>query len=483
MAAALIGWVSVCGAGLAGTGMAVDAPQAALGQVTQPPAPWSVSPEDKSHLLHLQTIDGRSLSVGLIEVTEQGVVHYELDGAEGHVPIDDVLVLTPTGDEPPPVSALPPGALSLYLADGGLLRGVLLAGDKAAPRVLSVDVGRGHLARISFNSLSGIRTTQTESAALEQSFQAQLAGRRPGRDTMIIAHEGKAVVVPGSLESLTAGGWTFRFGNRTRSAGLDEAYGFVLGAQLASPSALPAKVVLWNGNRFTARILSAIRGELRLDAGPLGKITLPWEMIRRIDLRSERVVYVSDLTPSRVEQHTLLGTSWPVQQDRTVTGGPIRLGGITHDKGLGVHAYTALSYDLGGAYERFSAVVGVDDAVAPNGSVVFRVKLDGKPIFDSSNRKQDNQKGARGSPPARSASEQTSGCLRGGGVPRAISVDVRGGRLLTLECDTADGLDLSDHGDWANAILIRARSEAAGKTPPARSAGKEAEEHPRGEGR
>jgi hypothetical protein len=179
-------------------------------------------------LLHLQTIDARSLSVGLIEVTEQGVVHYELDGAEGHVPIDDVLVLTPTGDEPPPVSALPPGALSLYLADGGLLRGVLLAGDKAAPRVLSVDVGRGHLARISFNSLSGIRTTQTESAALEQSFQAQLAGRRPGRDTMIIAHEGKAVVVPGSLESLTAGGWTFRFGNRTRSAGLDEAYGFVL---------------------------------------------------------------------------------------------------------------------------------------------------------------------------------------------------------------------------------------------------------------
>ena len=436
MSAALVAWVGVCGAGVVGPGTA-SAPR----------------------LLHLHTLDARLLKVGLVEIAERGVVHYEVNGVKGNIPLDDVLALAPTGSAQAPTSPPQNNVLTFYLADGGVLRGALLDRDKAAPRVLSVDIGQGHVARVSFDSLSGIRTRQAEIVAVEQTFHRRLASRRPGRDTMVIAREGKAVVVPGSLESLASNGWAFRFGERTRSAGLDEAYGFVLGAQLTAPKVLPASVVLRNGNHFTARILSADRGKLRLDAGLLGKITLPWEMIRRIDLRSERVVYVSDLTPSRVERHTLLGTSWPVTHDRNVTGGPIRLGGKTYAKGLGVHAYTSLSYELGGGFERFSAVVGVDDSVAPNGSVVFRVKLDGKAIFDSSERQKEHQQEVPKQPPARNASEEVNSYLRGGAVPRTVSVDVRGGHLLTLECDVADALDLSDHGNWAGAMLIRARTK------------------------
>ena len=368
MPAALVAWVAVCGAGW---GMTSDSPLPAPTQVAQPPASRSASTDGKSPLLHLRTLDARSLKVALVEIAERGVFRYELDGVKGNIPLDDVLMLAPSGDGQAATSP-PPNALTFYLADGGTLRGTLLDRNKAAPRVLSVDIGQGHIARISFNSLSGIRTRQAEIVVVERTFQTQLASRRPGRDTMVISREGKAVVVPGSLESLSTAGWTFRLGERTRSAGLDEAYGFVLGAQLTAPKVLPAGVILRNGNRFTARIISADRATLRFDAGLLGKMTLPWQMIRRIDLRSKRVVYVSDLTPSRVEQHTLLGASWPVRHDRNVAGGPIRLGGKRYAKGLGVHSYTSLSYELGGAYERFSAVVGVDDSVAPRGSVVFR---------------------------------------------------------------------------------------------------------------
>lgn len=476
MPAAFVAWVGVCGAGVVGAGIAPDAARVTRAPAAQPPTTRQPSDDGSPPLCHLHTLDARSIEVGLVEITERGVVRYDLNGVEGSIALDDVMALAPAAGGRTSASTLPSNALVFYLADGGVLRGALLDPDKAAPRLLLVDLGQGHVARISFGSLSGIRTRQAKIAIVEKTFQRRLASRRAGRDTLVLARKGKAVVVPGSLESLTPEGWTFRLGGRTRSAGLDEAYGFVLGAQLVAPKVLPARVVLRNRNRFTARILSADRGALHLDAGLLGNMTLPWEMIRRLDLRSERVVYLSDLTPSRVKQHTLLGTSWPMMPDRNVTGGPIRLGGKTYAKGLGVHAFTSLSYELGGAYERFSAVVGVDDSMAPNGSVVFRVKLDDRLVFDSSDRaqgrKQDRnttQEENKASP-ARSASEARDNILRGGGIPRSVSVDVRGGHRLTLECDSADELDLSDHGDWAGAILIRSRSKASAKTSPARSA-------------
>ena len=96
-----------------------------------------------------------------IEIAERGAFRYELDGVKGDIPLDDVLVLAPAGDKQAPTSP-PPNALTFYLADGGTLRGTLLDRDKAAPRVLSVDIGQGHIARISFDSLSGIRTRQAE---------------------------------------------------------------------------------------------------------------------------------------------------------------------------------------------------------------------------------------------------------------------------------------------------------------------------------
>ncbi|MBK8269018.1 MAG: NPCBM/NEW2 domain-containing protein [Planctomycetes bacterium] len=95
-----------------------------------------------------------------------------------------------------------------------------------------------------------------------------------------------------------------------------------------------------------------------------------------------------------------------------------------------MHGYSSLTYELKGEFERFSAVIGVDDSVGGSGSVVFRVLGDGKALFESR-------------------------VMRGGDAPESVVVDLAGLDRLTLECDTADELDLSDHADWANAVLIR----------------------------
>ncbi len=66
----------------------------------------------------------------------------------------------------------------------------------------------------------------------------------------------------------------------------------------------------------------------------------------------------------------------------------------------------------------------------PRGSVVFRVRGDGRLLFES-------------------------GETTGSDPPREIAVDVAGVRRLTLECDESGDLDLGDHADWAAARLIR----------------------------
>jgi len=134
-----------------------------------------------------------------------------------------------------------------------------------------------------------------------------------------------------------------------------------------------------------------------------------------------------------VRSRGALGESWPIRPDRCVLGGPIRLGGRRFDRGLGVHAPCEVVYELGGRFRRLLAKVGIDDASNGLGSVVFVVIGDGEELW-------------------------RSGVIRGGDAPVVVSVDVRGVRRVTLRAEEADGLDIGDLADWADARLVREAS-------------------------
>ncbi len=381
--------------------------------------------------LRLGLIDGRTLAADQISLAEDGRIRYRHDDKIHETAIEDLLRITPESPRDSATRAMT-HSREFHLADGGLLTGRILPPGDADPRAIPVDIGHETTVRIPYRALAAVRFAIDEIDEVEQTFRKRIASRTPGRDTLIIAKEGRAVVVPGSLESLDPHGWTFRFGNRTRSGSLDQVYGFVLGAPPIPANPLPATVLMTGGNRFTARLSAADAETVTLDAGPLGRLTLPWSSIRLIDLRSDRIVYLSDLKPNRTVQRSMPGADWPPRPDANVTGGPIRLAGKTYARGLGVHAYTAVSYSLDGQYERFSTIVGIDDAVAPYGSVVFRIVTDSQVAYESKT-------------------------LRAGRAPETVSVDLTGVHELTLVCDVADELDLSDHADWANAMLVRTR--------------------------
>ncbi|WP_165226463.1 NPCBM/NEW2 domain-containing protein [Aquisphaera insulae] len=122
-------------------------------------------------------------------------------------------------------------------------------------------------------------------------------------------------------------------------------------------------------------------------------------------------------------------------------GAPLRIGDRTYPKGLGHHASGEIRVDLAGRFQSFDAEVGVQWQ-GPNrdGSVVFRVFVDGRKAFDS-------------------------GVMRQADPPRAVSVATKGAAELTLVVDDAGDGILCDCADWALARLT-IDPAAKGERPP-----------------
>jgi TolB-like protein len=93
------------------------------------------------------------------------------------------------------------------------------------------------------------------------------------------------------------------------------------------------------------------------------------------------IVFLSDL------EWTSASNGWgPVELDMTNggdkegDGSRINLGGRIYQKGLGVHAYSEILYNLDGKYSRFLADIGLE---SDKGTVVFEVWVDGNQVYSS----------------------------------------------------------------------------------------------------
>lgn len=143
--------------------------------------------------------------------------------------------------------------------------------------------------------------------------------------------------------------------------------------------------------------------------------------------------FMSDLTPTAAT--TGYGT---IGKDVTVKNLPITLNGVVYAKGIGAHAVSSITFNLGGNYSAFLSDVGVDDEVNPKGigTVQFKVIGDGVTLYDS-------------------------GIVSNGVPPKSINISVAGVQTLTLLADNGgDDIDY-DHADWAGARLLSSSAPAA----------------------
>ena len=139
---------------------------------------------------------------------------------------------------------------------------------------------------------------------------------------------------------------------------------------------------------------------------------------------------LSDLKPTGIQTRSVFGIDWPVRFDLAVGTRTMTMHGRRYAKGIGVHAYSEITFALDTDYRSFAATVGIDDRVRPAGQVIFRVLGDGRELFNS-------------------------GLVTGQDSPKNIIVSLSGVRVLKLVVDEAEQLDIGDHANWASARLLK----------------------------
>lgn len=165
-------------------------------------------------------------------------------------------------------------------------------------------------------------------------------------------------------------------------------------------------------------------------------VTSPLDVVAR----PEGEVSVSDL-PFLSSSNGLgpverdLSNRWLQAED----GFPIKLGGTRYAKGLGTMAPSSVEVYLGGACSRFTAAVGIDDAIMTRfsgrfgdkdreGDAVFRVLADGEVVY-------------------------TSDVVRTGDPARTIDISVADVERLELVVDPWDDDNYWDEASWGAPLL------------------------------
>lgn len=440
-------------------------------------AMWCASP---SATVTAQTVEGRSIDGTWVGVSDGGSLLIERQGQRVSLNIPDLLSISwPTtappseiappsqratpasvggpASSPSPDAASSPGVVPaqgatpasvrgrassapqstdtppdrpilVLLRDGSAIPGHLASGDA---KTISIETAMLPRLTVPLTQVAAVRFTAIRQPEAEAAFDRAMTDKDISQDVLIIAGDGKAQVLRGVIESLEPAGGSFRWRERAIPIPADRAAGVVLAAATAGVSAkLPAACHLDDGSIWCGTISAGDRDSITLKLGIGESIRLPLRELREIRFVSDKVTFLSDLEPAKVEFEPFGSTRWHWRRDHSVTNRPLRIAGQAFTRGIGVHSKTILTYTLDGRATRLAATIGIDDNARPQGNVIFRVIADGKEAFNS-------------------------GPVTGSDSPRPILVPLQNAKSLQLIVDFGEDLDLGDQANWCNVRVIR----------------------------
>ncbi len=240
----------------------------------------------------------------------------------------------------------------------------------------------------------------------------------------------------GLIRSIAEGKLTGTFDGQDRTINQARIVAFVaadLGLKQASGL---ANCLLADGSQIRGSIEKLVDDQFALRFPGGGTATIPWSRVVNIGMESDRLVWLSDLSPISNEQEPIVTSPRPTQFDKSVDGNLLTLRSsrqpapLVFSKGLGVHAYSRLVYPNAG-FDRLTAIVGLDAETQGHGDCIFLVRGDGIELWSQRVRASDD--------------------------PLPIDIDVSNVREISLIVEPGAELDLADHANWCNVRLLRTK--------------------------
>jgi hypothetical protein len=347
------------------------------------------------------------------------------------------------------------GAAWVRFADARPQSADVLAGGHARVELVGGDVLRGRVAGGRDEQLTIALLGEVEvSISIEVMRSIVFPDRLPlaGASALAPAEEGDRLYrrigdnldrIDGAVEGFDANGLRFDSVLGSRAFTWDEVGAlfvetFEVDQGEGAASRRPVVCDLVDGSRLRGSLERLDRGGCRLVAAGGTRIQLPISVLSEVSLDDGSVAYLSDLSPSAVEEGSPfgddLGASWPHRMDRSVLGAPLVANARTYSRGIGVHSPSRLTFSLGAQWDELRGLVAIDDQVLrlpERGSVVFRVLVDGELAW-------------------------ASGVVRGGMPPVPLPpVKLTGATELVLECDMSVDFSVADRADWLRMVLVK----------------------------
>jgi hypothetical protein len=331
-----------------------------------------------------------------------------------------------------PAVALPNGLkyTEVALTDGSLLHGSRFAlKGKEVEITLAVS---GQVVRVPLATVVSI-LNDAHDPAMRQKWQ-EFLGKKRNQDFLAINLKGTLNGLEGTISGNDNGRIVFEFerqGERRKSE-LDPAkvQGMILLNSLGpqAPSSL-CQVHDVNQNILIASRVAGDAKAFEISTVSGAKFEYPAASIARLDYRSDKLVYLSDLKPTDTIEKTKQGRKDIWRVDRNLENSSLQLEGQVYPKGLCLHAHTELAYALDGKYKEFKTILGMDDLVGGDGHPIVRIEADGKELFKGTLSRKDRR--------------------------RDLALDVKGVKQLRIIVTSGGLFDFGDHVDFADAKLSK----------------------------
>ncbi len=378
---------------------------------------------DAADTVKLRTLAGKTVEGELISINEKEIVVRGKDG-----PISTLALEVLDIDLPTSAATGEAKFSDVELVDGSLLHvsKFSLKGNQIELKLLGGADVKLPLAAISY------LLNDAQDAKTREEWQGFLATR--GNQDLLAVKDptGKVNPLPGTFGSGDDAGETIEFdptGAPKRQLKLarihamsfwrkrdPDAPSAVCRVHDAAKNMLAASKVAFDENGFSVTTAAGV------------EVKYPRGMVARVDYSQGKLAYLSDLEPKVIERSDL---EWidHYRRDRGLDGGPLRIAKDSYTKGLALHAYTELIYDIGGQYKELKTVVGADPKIGGDSDAKLMIEADGQKLFTADITRKTE--------------------------PRAITLDVRNVKLLRIVVSSNRLLGLGDHVNLADAKVSK----------------------------
>ena len=142
-----------------------------------------------------------------------------------------------------------------------------------------------------------------------------------------------------------------------------------------------------------------------------------------------RRTWLAQLRPSEVHQEGAFGHVWPWQVNRNLYGGPLSLNQQVVESVSSCTVRARLTWPIPEGATHFSATIGIDDVVAPEGDCEVQILADDQILW--------------------------SGRLRGIDAPEKLMLSVDDAHQMTINIALGERYDIGDHVVLGNAWFLR----------------------------